>query len=131
MSPLLIPDPRPCRLLVPAWFPTLPCPYPGPCSTTPLTMALSLCHHVTLCLPQMTDYEVIMRKERKKTKLKKLLDLDNAAQLTEDRTMTEEVRIHTKGYHCNQKYVCCWILSVHILENMHRLGSVESCDAYY
>ncbi|XP_045614067.1 dedicator of cytokinesis protein 1 isoform X2 [Procambarus clarkii] len=45
---------------------------------------------------EMTDYEVIMRKERKKTKLKKLLDLDNAAQLTEDRTMTEELDLCVK-----------------------------------
>ncbi|XP_069941837.1 dedicator of cytokinesis protein 1 isoform X2 [Cherax quadricarinatus] len=45
---------------------------------------------------EMTDLEVVMRKERKKSKLKKLLDLDNAAQLPEDRTITEELDLCVK-----------------------------------
>ncbi|XP_071513992.1 dedicator of cytokinesis protein 2 isoform X2 [Panulirus ornatus] len=42
---------------------------------------------------EVTDYEVVMRKERKKTKLKKILDLDN---LNDDSNMTEELVLCVK-----------------------------------
>lgn len=43
------------------------------------------------CLPQVTDGEVIMRKEKKKAKLQQMLGTDNNAPFTDDRSLMEEV----------------------------------------